>query len=657
MKVNEHDGFVLATLLTALATVASGGSFAMPAIGGELPRAQALDVLPLGSVRPEGHLRERLERQAVGLTGHAEELYDDIGRSDWLTNAGRGGQYSWERGPYYARGLIALAFTLGDEALKGKAKKWVEAALASQKENGDIGPCKDNWWANMIPQWYLRDWADATGDPRVVPFLERYYAYQMKELETVPLEKEGCWACARGGDEIDAVLWLYRKTGNRRWLDFARKVADITADWTDYYRVGGDPGFNAPGCGGYRCHIVNFMQGLKFPAMKWLLGGDEADRTAYAAAFDPNGWVMRKCGRPDGMVNGSEPLTDRSASAGTELCAIAERIISIQKTVEAFGDVTPVDDLEDVVYNSLEATVTKDMKGIRYYLLLNQPMCVDKGLMFANNGFGTQITGANCPGPHSGFGCCRSNWHVAWPKFVQTMWMLKDGGIAAVAHGPSSVTAKLACGEVTLREETDYPRSGKVSVRIVKGEGRFPLFVRIPRWAKLSDAGTFRKYERDWKVGDAIELDFPMEMELTHWANDAVAVRRGPFLYSLKIDEDWQKVQRYKVPYEKVWIEDGGGDFPRWEIRPKSPWNYALVLKDGVLKDAEVVDGGAAIRAKAVRTEAAGWGYMRADAPGRAVDPPTSPVDRRFCTADEETVTLVPMGQTQVRITLFPWVQ
>lgn len=180
------------------------------------------------------------------------------------------------------------------------------------------------------------------------------------------------------------------------------------------------------------------------------------------------------------------------------------------------------------------------------------------------------------------------------------------------------------------------------------------MFVRIPRWTKMPDAGKFRRYDREWKAGDAVELDFPMEIELTHWDRDAVSIRRGPFLYALKIDEDWQKVEKYKVPYEKEWVDGFGGNFPRWEIRPKSPWNYALVLDGGRLSEAEVSNDGIEIRTKAVRTEASGWGFLRADAPGRAIDPPWSPVDRIAC-SPVETVTLVPIGMTQIRIALFPW--
>ena len=633
---------------SALVAVLCGGAFAETGA-----HECKMTVLPLGCVQPEGSLRVRLKRQARGLTGHAEELYPDIGKSDWLTNAGVGGEFAWERGPYYARGLVALACVLNDDGMKSKARKWVDAALKSQRPNGDFGPRKNNWWANMLPQAYLRDWADAMDDDRVVPFLERYYAYQEAELNLLPLEKESCWACARGGDELESVLWLFKKTGDARWIEFARRIASMTADWPGYYRVGGDPGRCAPDCGGYRCHIVNFMHGLKFPALKWRLYGDNADRSASFAAFDPKGWVVRMCGRPDGMINGSEPLTDRSASGGTELCAIAERIISLQTVLSVFGDASSADDLEDIVYNSLSAATTKDMKGICYYLLLNQPICVDKDLMFANNGSGT---GANCPGPHSGYGCCRSNWHVAWPKFVQSMWMLRDDGIALVAHGPSSVKTRLSCGEVVLREETDYPRSGKITIRVVAGEGRFPIFVRIPRWAKLPDAGSFRRFDREWKTGDAVEMEFPMEVELTRWANEAVAVRRGPFLYSLRIGEDWKKVVGYPTVAEKDRLMELDGMFPRWEIRPTSPWNFALVLKDGGLDVCDVLDGGEELRVKAVRTEAAGWGYLRADAPGRAIDPPMSPVNESFC-SKEETVSMVPMCETQLRITLFPWMK
>lgn len=639
-------------------------AFLLPLAGGVFAggvRPAAMEVLPLGSVRPDGFLQERMRRQAEGLTGHAEELYEDIGKSDWLTGGKRGGMFAWERGPYYAKGLVALALVLDDAALKAKAARWVDAIVASQRENGDFGPKKRNWWANMIALHLLRDWVAATCDERVVPFLERYFRFQRAEFDSYPLSAESRWAVARAGDELDVVLWLYGRTGRDEWRTFAESIAAQSTDWTRYYMRGGNPG-EGDKANGFCSHIVNFMQGLKTPSMQWRLDGDGRKRTAYHAAFSPDGWLMKSFGRPDRMLNGSEQLSDLSASEGTELCAVSERIVSCQVQASVCGDAEAADDLEIVVYNALMSMVAPDGRGMTYYCLMNQPACVDKSLNFANNGVGV---GSICPGPHSGFGCCRSNFHMAWPKFVQTMWMAREGGLAAVAYGPCTVSTPTA----TVAESGSYPfgEDVRLEVKAAKG-GEWPLFVRIPGWcdgatAKVngeivgsdeSRPSRFLRISREWKAGDVVTLKFPQATRLSRWGHDAVAVRRGALLYALKIDTKESEVKKYKIPYEEKTVEDGIDGFPRREIRPASPWGYALLMDGEGHLVGERFDG-AELTVRAVRTDFGGWGYMRQVTEGRAIDPPPSPLPREG--GEVETVSLVPFGLTQIRVALFPWMR
>ena len=636
---------------------------ALSVLGGvEGVRTAAMEVLPVGAVRPTGWLATQLRMQADGLTGHAEELYADIGKSDWLTGANKGGQYSWERGPYYAKGLLSLAFALDDETLKARAKKWVEAVLASQLPNGDFGPKRHNWWANMISLWMLRDWAEATDDARVVPFLERYFAFQREEFKTFPLAADSAWAQARAGDEMDVAVWLWRKTGKAEWLDFAKSLCGQSADWTSYYRRGGDPGWKA----GYRCHIVNFMQGLKTPALQWLLTGDEAARDAYRAAFADDGWIMRQYGRPDRMVNGSEPLADRSATQGTELCAIAERILSCQTVLSVLGDTDVADDLETVAYNALPATIAADGRGIRYYCVLNLPACEDKNRLFANNGWREECTGSVCPGPHAGFGCCRSNFHLAWPKFVQSMWMADGDGLRAVAYGPCTVSNEFC----TVEERGDYPFGDRVSFRVLRSDGRcWTLRFRKPGWcAKMTvklngetvaDGTSIR---RVWRAGDSVELEMPCDVAVERGnVCDSAALRRGALVYVLAPEAE---VKALATPANRV-------GFPVREYSAKGRWNYALRLDaDGRSVAADFIPpkdlsgnvfahgrAVSALKVKASRTDYAGWGTYRPEGHnnGRAIEPPPSPLAPSQHAAEEETLTLVPMGASQIRIALFPW--
>lgn len=657
-------------VLVVAGTVAAGLGFADV-------RPPAMDVLPLGSVRPSGFLRTQLDLQAQGLTGHAEELYDDIGKSDWLTGGHVGSQYSWERGPYYAKGLVALALTLDDPGLKARAKRWVDAILASQRPNGDFGPRNRNWWANMVALYLLRDWAVATGDARVVPFLARYFAFQADELPKHGLEKDSCWAVARGGDNLEVVLWLYDRTKDEKLLTLAQTLVEQTADWTDYFRgpMNRDEKWKAEANRGYQRHIVNVMQALKYPALRWRLTGEAADLRAPLDVFRPGSWIWTMCGRVDGMVNGSEPLTGSGTTEGTELCAVAERILSDQIACSISGDAAYGDRLESVAYNTLSGMLSPDGRGMRYYSLLNQPACEDKFLGKWNNAKSVREKGhqgpSHVPGPHAGYGCCRSNFHFAWPKFVQSMWMRRGKGLAAVAYGPCTLRTDVGGVGVRIAEKTDYPfhLSRKTVFEIEEGGGSFPISFRIPNWSvatKVSvagedwkapaEAGSFVTIDRTWKKGDCVALAFTPVVETVRGFHESVAIRRGPLVYSFAPALRLQEMPEFS--------EKG---FPTTELIPTEPWNWALVLGTDGKVDARVIEAPDALPSQpfspaastdailvpAVRTSVGGWGTMQAAVPGRAVEPPRSPIET--AAGRTETLRLVPTGASQLRITLFPW--
>ncbi len=611
--------------------------------------------LPLGSVQAEGWLLQQLILQKDGLTGHAEELYGDIGESAWIGGAND----SWERGPYYAKGLIPLAYILNDAELINTSQKWIDKVIESQRADGDFGPRNKNWWPNMIVLYYMRDYYEATNDDRVIPFMNKYFQFQLHALSSSTLESESGWAKARGGDNIDVVLWLYNQTGKTNLLALADLLNEQSNQWTPYYSDGTGNNWRPD-------HIVNVMQGLKRPPLWYLRSGSEADRDAYMEATGKDGWLMKSYGRIDAMYNGTEPLSDLSSTEGTELCAIVERILSSAIALRVLGNPVIGDQLETVAYNALPGNLKYDIKGLRYYLLMNQPKSTNEDLGFNHNGNGQN---AICPSPHSGYGCCRSNFHFGWPKFVQHMWMgTHDNGLAVAAYGPSRVTAKVGRGvTVTIAEKTDYPFRDTITLKVTTpARVKFPLKLRIPGWCKSPEvkvngtlmkgvqAGTYYTIDRRWSDGDTVLITFPMKIRTSVWINNSIGLERGPLIYSLLIGETWTETATYL-----------DGKFKTEEIRPATPWNYGLTLADLDNPDADITveetamplqpfkASDAPIKLRLNAKKVPSWGTYRTDLPGRATEPPLSPVES---SEPIEQVTLVPFGSTEIRTTYFPYV-
>ena len=65
----------------------------------------------------------------------------------------------------------------------------------------------------MVMLKVLQQHYSATGDPRVVDVLLRYFRYQLTELRKTPLDHWSFWGNRRGADNLMVVHWLYNVTG------------------------------------------------------------------------------------------------------------------------------------------------------------------------------------------------------------------------------------------------------------------------------------------------------------------------------------------------------------------------------------------------------------------------------------------------------------
>ena len=186
----------------------------------------AFYILPLGAVRPAGWLERQMRIQANGLSGHLDETWADVGEnSGWLGGTGE----SWERGPYFLDGLVPLAYLLDDVRLKAKAQKYIDWTLTHQAASGMIGPASNNdWWPRMVMLKALAQYHEATGDPRVIPALSRYFAHQLSELPSRPLRD---WGKFRWQDNALIVIWLYNRTGDPKLLELVRLLHAQGYNW------------------------------------------------------------------------------------------------------------------------------------------------------------------------------------------------------------------------------------------------------------------------------------------------------------------------------------------------------------------------------------------------------------------------------------------
>ena len=389
--------------------------------------------LPIGAVKPAGWLNEQLVRMHDGMTGHLDSLYPQVmgPRNGWLGGDGD----VWERGPYWIDGLLPLAYILEDRRLIAKVQPWIEWALASQTADGNFGPVTDrpaepglqrdkarDWWPRMVVLKVLQQYHSATGDPRVLDFMGRYFRYQLAQLPRTPLDNWTKGGRVRGGDNLAVVYWLYNLTGEKFLLELGELIHKQTFDWTGVFLHGDH--LSRP----YSLHCVDLGQGFKEPVVYWQQSGDSRHIEAVGRAVEK---MRHTIGLPTGLWAGDEKLCFGDPTLGSELCTAVEMMFSLEQILQITGGREWGDYLERVAYNALPTQTTDAQDARQYYQQVNQVEVTRKVRPFSTPHEDTDIVF----GLYTGYPSCTSNLHQGWPKLVQNLWYAtRDGGLAALVY-------------------------------------------------------------------------------------------------------------------------------------------------------------------------------------------------------------------------------
>jgi uncharacterized protein len=614
-------------------------------------RPLALEPLPLGAVRPRGWLLAQLRQQAAGLTGHLDLFWPDVADSAWIGGSAEG----WERGPYWLDGALPLAYLLDDAALLERTRAWIAAILERQHDDGWLGPIVDSRYGYERDPWpvfivfkVLRQYVEAEDDPRAVHAMLRF----ARRLEAhLAKEHLRSWAHYRWADMVVTLQWLVERTGESWILGLCTTLHEQGFDWQGLasrypfrYR-------SRPEERDLRTHVVNNAMGVKAAGVWSRQTADDTVRSQALALLEA---LDRYHGQVNGTFSGDEHLAGREPYRGTELCAVVELMYSLETLIPIVDDIALSDRLELVAFNALPATLAPDHWSHQYDQQVNQVVCrVAEDRVYTSNGPDANIFGLE---PHSG--CCTANLHQGWPKFTSHLVMRRGSGLAVTAYAPCVATTTIDGRGVRLEVDTEYPFRDTVHLRL-DADGSTPVQVRlrVPAWCTEATLTLPNGEERPLGAGfhdvamaphTPYALKLPMQARVEPREPSGVAVHRGPLLYGLAIDEDWRCI---------------GGEAPHqdWEVHPRSPWNYALVLprmnptsglrfEERAAGDQPFSPTGAPVVGYATGALLSNWALEH----NAAAPLPHAP---RASDHAPESITLLPYGATSLRVAQFPVIE
>jgi len=532
-------------------------------------------LLLFGEVMPAGWIREQMIRDLRGgFAGHMPEIapmtcasgifganrntpehYQNAGGGSW-----GGAEGMWWKGETegnWRSGNTMMSILSGDPKLRAEADARVAELLATQDADGYMGiygptlrfPAGniDNGelWTQTCILRGLIAYYEATGRADVLRAVERSVRLTMSHYGQGIKDPYGPGTMNHNLMYVDVMERLYDLTGDPAYRDFGVYLyrdysRDVSTDISLPVLLAQDHPFTGHGATTY--------EALRVPIWAAYATGDPVLLAAGEQALAKSWPHVSPTGGPVSNEMIANKPTDPDLG-GYEGCGEKEWMTSLLSAAQKTGRAALAERAETTFYNSVQGSRLSDGTGVDY-VTTDNIYKIDGAIM------------NRClfsPAHEDVANCCAPNFTQIGPIFVRNMWMRAPDGLAMVLYGPCDLRTTVGGTGVRLAEETGYPFSEQVTVRVDPDEPvDFILHIRVPSWATRFDAkcpgaeihraGDWLLVGKKWQKSDAVGLSFGAAVQPVPANNGEFYVRRGPLFYAMGIPGIRNATKDYPVP-------------------------------------------------------------------------------------------------------------
>ena len=524
----------------------------------------------IGETRLKGPLGEKLDRM---VAGHVIGTDVDYITAPFLEKTETKGWWQTEFWGKWMHSAVPYSVYTRSAALGASIDHGIDRMLASQEKDGYIGNypdelrCGEGWdvWGmkyTMMGLLHYYDGERGTGNgerrtgngergKKALEAAKRLCDYVIAEIgpngcRGRELWQTGNWSGYASSSILEPVVWLYRRTNDKKYLDFAtyivkgmtepakgprlldlalkgvsvadRNESDYTqdADWAYVCKYGRSKAYEMMSC--YQ-GILDYVEVKSGGVESGGVEGEGLKNILKAALMTADDIVKEEinlaggCACSEAWYHGAKKQHLPYLRLH-ETCVTTTWMRFCEKLLEVTDDPKWADELEKTFYNAYLAAMKMD------------------GTEFAGY---TPLSGNRWHGQHHCYmhtDCCTANGPRGFLCFLKELCR-NDGKTATFNFYASALVKGFDMYSL-------YPRANYARI-VSHTEGPLAMRLRIPAWSaktvvKVNGAaqdgvkpGSYFTVSRDWKLGDIVEITFDMPV-VAHVIDHSVAFTRGPVL-------------------------------------------------------------------------------------------------------------------------------